>query len=76
MLRDYWISPVINRPFVLEMGKPHFLQQKSKKLAQCFQIEKHLDKFYVWIFNKDWIFYSYFACQLWGNILRKTIKEY
>ena len=42
------------------MGHPTFLQQKSKKLEQFFQIEKLLDKFYVWIFRKDWIFNSYF----------------
>ena len=40
--------PVINRPFVWAMGNPtFFLQQKSKKLGQFFQIEKLLDKFYA-----------------------------
>ena len=40
MLRDFKVSPV--RPFVWEMGNPIFLQQKSKKLWQFFQMENSM----------------------------------
>ena len=45
-LRLVGFPQFINRPFIWgEMGT--FLQQKSKKLGQFFQIEKLLDRFYV-----------------------------
>ena len=42
LLRDLWVSPVMNRAYVWEMGNPTFLKQKYKKTGQCFQIEKPL----------------------------------
>ena len=40
---------------------------------QFFQIEKLLDKFYVWIFRKDRIFYSYFALSAMGKYLVESL---
>ena len=54
------------------MGNLTFFQQKFKKLGQFFQIEKLLDKFYVWIFRNDWIFNSYFALLAMGKYLAES----
>ena len=55
------------------MGNPTFLQQKSKKLGQFFPIKKRLDQFYLWIFRKDWIFYSYYALSEMGKYLVESL---
>ena len=58
------------------MGNPTFLQQKSKKLGQFIQIEKLLDKFYVWIFRKDWVFNSYFALSaMWKYLVESLLQD-
>ena len=73
LLRDLWASPVINRSFVLEMGNPTFLQQKSKKVKAVLSNRKTL--FYVLIFRKDWIFNSYFALSAMGIYLVESLHQ-
>ena len=46
---------------------PLFFDRYLKKLGQFFPIEKLLEKLYVLIFRKDWIFYSYFALSAMGK---------
>ena len=73
LLRYLWVSPVINRSFVLEMGNPTFLQQNSKKVKAVLSNRKTL--FYVLIFRKDWIFNSYFALSAMGNYLVESLHQ-
>ena len=37
MLHDYWVSRVINRPFVWEMGNPIFCNRNFKSKCSSFK---------------------------------------
>ena len=38
-----------------------------------FEIETFLEKFYVWVFSKDWMFYSYFASSAMEKYLVESL---
>ena len=71
------VSPVINRPFLWEMGNLTSLQQKSKKLGLCHSSFKSknfwINSMCEYIFRKDWIFYSYSALSAMGKYLVESL---
>ena len=67
LLRDLWVSQVINRPIVWEMGNQTFLQQKSKKLGQFFQIENFWRNSMCVYLGRTGYLTPILHCQQWEN---------
>ena len=69
LLRDLWVSPVINRPFVWEMGNPTFVYNRNlKSKGSSFKWKNFWINSMCEYLGRTGYLTPILHCRQWGNI--------